>query len=245
MKPTPQRCWPRRLSEGGPAPERDRAPATTGDATTIATAFATAFATGAGEGRGRFTLRLTQDFALGLSAALFGAALIYIAPIDSDSGLIEKVRGRFSVGDALAPSAAGVVILVAGLWVALSALWSLARAAGRAPEGAARGGLTLRNLAYLAALAAIFTAAFTLTRYAGPVAALAVGEDYRLLRDTVPWKYIGFVAGGGAMIFALISLAEGRMRARRLALAVAVAAGVALAYDLPFEDLLLPPNGDV
>ncbi len=82
-------------------------------------------------------------------------------------------------------------------------------------------------------------------RYAGPLAAGALGEKYRLLRDERPWKYVGFIIGGGGMIFGLMSLAEGRVQNIRLALALAIAAGLALIYDLPFEDLLLPPNGDV
>lgn len=82
-------------------------------------------------------------------------------------------------------------------------------------------------------------------RYAGPIIAGALGEEYRVLRDERPWKYIGFILGGGGMIFGLMSLAEGRISLRRLILALLIAAALALIYDLPFEDLLLPPNGDV
>ena len=69
--------------------------------------------------------------------------------------------------------------------------------------------------------------------------------DYRPLRDEIPWKYVGFVCGGGLLIFALIALVERRLRPVRLVLAFAFALALALIYDLPFEDLLLPPNGDV
>jgi hypothetical protein len=68
---------------------------------------------------------------------------------------------------------------------------------------------------------------------------------YRPLRASVPWKYLGYVAGGAMLIFGLISLAERRMRPEHLFLSFVAALALALLYDLPFEDLLLPPNGDV
>ena len=71
------------------------------------------------------------------------------------------------------------------------------------------------------------------------------GGEYRLLRDTAPWKYLGFVVGGTFMIFTLMSLADGRLRLMRLAMALLVTVIMALLYDLPFDDLQLPPNGDV
>ena len=96
---------------------------------------------------------------------------------------------------------------------------------------------------------AIAALAFAVVRLAGPLAAELTVGDYRPLRDEPPWKYIGFVCGGGLLIFGLMSLVERRLSLARLALAfavaVAVALALALAHDLPFEDLLLPPNGDV
>ena len=179
--------------------------------------------------------RVNQDVILGVLALLFGCFIaFYWAPLDSDTGLAEKVRGRWSIGDALAPTVAGVVIAATGAFIVLGGVMRGAQAT-----------LSLRNFAYLAAFLAIVIAGFLTMRYAGPVVAGALGEEYRVLRDERPWKYLGFVLGGGGMIFALMSLAEGRMQARRLALALAIAAGLALIYDLPFEDLLMPPNGDV
>ena len=179
--------------------------------------------------------RVNQDILLGALALLFGCFIaLYWAPLDSDTGLTEKVRGRWSVGDALAPTVAGVMIAVTGAFIALGGVMRDAEAT-----------LSARNFLYLAAFLGIVTAGFMTMRHAGPLVAGVLGEEYRLLRDERPWKYIGFVLGGGGMVFGLMSLAEGRLAFRHLALALAIAAGLALIYDLPFEDLLLPPNGDV
>lgn len=179
--------------------------------------------------------RVNQDVVLGALALVFGLFIIfYWAPVDSDTGIAEKVRGRWSIGDALAPVVAGVVIVIAGVFISI----------GGALRGGAPG-LDLANARYIATLLAIIVVSFLAIRYLGPITAGALGEDYRPLRDTPPWKYIGFVLGGGGMIFALISLGEGRLQLKRLGLALAIAAVLALIYDLPFEDLLMPPNGDV
>lgn len=179
--------------------------------------------------------RANQDVILGALALLFGCFIIfYWAPFDSDTGLAEKVRGRWSIGDALAPTVAGVVIAATGAFIALGGVMRGAEAT-----------LSARNFAYLAAFLAIVIAGFLTMRHTGPLVAGAFGEEYRLLRDERPWKYIGFVLGGGGMVFGLMALAEGRVQAKRLALALVIAAGLALMYDLPFEDLIMPPNGDV
>ncbi|MGB0505937.1 MAG: hypothetical protein ACPGGK_07040 [Pikeienuella sp.] len=180
--------------------------------------------------------RFNQDVILGLVAFALGIAIIlFWAPLGSDSGIAEKIRGRWSIGDALAPTVAGVSILLAGLWLAISG----------AVSASAKPGLNAANTRYLLGLFAILLISLTIMRYAGPALVAITGGEYRLLRDTVPFKYIGFVLGGGGMIFALMSLIEGAITAKRLALGMAIALGLALAYDLPFEDLLLPPNGDV
>lgn len=181
------------------------------------------------------SFRLSQDLVLGLLAFALGVVIIFWwAPLDSDTGLAEKVRGRWSIGDALAPTVAGVVIAGSGLFIALGGALRSAEAT-----------LSLKNAAYVAAFLGVIAASLLIMRYAGPVAADLAGVEYRPLRDERPWKYIGFILGGGGMIFGLMSLIEGRFSLRRLALALTIAVVLALVYDLPFEDLLLPPNGDV
>ena len=83
-------------------------------------------------------------------------------------------------------------------------------------------------------------------RWGGPSLAEAMtGQDYRPQRDTVPWKYLGFLMGGTTMIAALIFVVERQVRWSRVLIALGVTLFLALFYDVPFEDLLLPPNGDV
>ena len=82
-------------------------------------------------------------------------------------------------------------------------------------------------------------------RYAGPLIAAGQEGGYRPLRGTAPWKYIGFALGGGGMVAALVTLVEGRLRWTALATAAFAVIAIILLYDMPFEDLLLPPNGDV
>ncbi len=179
--------------------------------------------------------RVNQDVILGALALFLGCLVVfYWAPMDSDTGIAEKVRGRWSIGDALAPTVAGFVIAGAGLFIALGGFLRGAEAT-----------ISTRNFAYLAAFLAIVVSGFLVMRYAGPVIAGVFGEEYRVLRDERPWKYTGFVLGGGGMIFGLISLAEGRIAVRRLLLGLIIATVLALLYDLPFEDLIMPPNGDV
>ena len=180
-------------------------------------------------------VRVSQDAILGLLVLALGLFIVLVwAPLDSGSGIAEKVRGRWAIGDALGPSVAGVVLMVSGARLLAGALRR-----GAAPT------VRLSNLKFLAAFLGIAVLALAVMRLAGPLAAELTVGDYRPLRDEPPWKYIGFVGGGGLLVFGLISLVERRLSLARLALAFAVALALALACDLPFEDLLLPPNGDV
>lgn len=178
-----------------------------------------------------------------LGAVCVAASLLLLLvwiPLDTDTGLIEKVRRRVAIGDALAPSLAAVVILIGGLLLLI-----------RERRSDNQGEIGTGNLLFLGRLLFIFLVGLSLMRWSGPLAValveLAQAEvgPYRLLRDTAPWKYIGFVLGGSVMIAGPIWLVDGRLTARTALIAlVAVLALVAL-YDLPFDDLLLPPNGDV
>ena len=179
--------------------------------------------------------RLTQDVALGALVLLFGVFIVVVwAPLDSETGLVEKVRGRWTLGDALAPTVAGTLLIAAGGALLAGAL--------RRP---APPSMRRSNLGYLASFVACTGLALVVMRFAGPLAAELTVGDYRPLRNEIPWKYIGFVAGGGLLVFSLSALVERRLGITRLVLAIAIALVLALLYDLPFEDLLLPPNGDV
>ena len=99
------------------------------------------------------------------------------------------------MGDALGPTVAAGFILLGGLMVLLRPAGSAAR-------------IRPDNLLFLAVLLLGFAVCIALMRWTGPAAvAIFAAEDatYRNLRDTVPWKYLGFGLGGGLMVFAMIA----------------------------------------
>ena len=77
--------------------------------------------------------------------------------------------------------------------------------------------------------------------WGGPVtvgALQSLGADipeYRLLSATVPYKYIGFAAGGFVLVAGLISWIEGQLSWRAVLIALGAVAGLILVYDVPFE----------
>lgn len=177
--------------------------------------------------------KLTQDRVLGLIAMALGLFIaLYWAGADSESGLIERVRGRYNVGDALAPTVAGTFLAVAGLWLAL------------VQDG--KKTLSGANLGFIAGIIVLLFIGLSLMRWGGPwIVEVITGADYRPQRDTAPWKYAGFLLGGTTIITALIFVVEREIRWSRLLIALGVTLFLAFFYDVPFEDLLLPPNGDV
>lgn len=101
------------------------------------------------------------------------------------------------------------------------------------------------NWVWMARLLGLFAVTLILMRYAGPVVLAWSEGGYRPLRATAPWSYIGFLLGGTVMIGALTGLTMRRLSLRDFAIGFAAALVIALLYDVPFEDLLLPPNGDL
>lgn len=178
---------------------------------------------------------LHSDTVLAAILLAFAATLLlFWLPGGTDTGLYEIRRGKFTIGDALAPAFAGTVMAVAGL---LLLFGPKARDAPKLDTG---------HVKFLSAMIAIVLAGMVLMRWTGPAATmLFADDDYRLLRDTVPWKYLGFASGGFVIVAGASAVVEGRFsRSAALAGIVAVLLIIAL-YDLPFDDLLLPPNGDV
>jgi hypothetical protein len=184
---------------------------------------------------------LKVDGFLGLGCMLFALALLFVwIPADTESGILERVRGHQVIGDALAPTVVGWALLFSGLLVTVGAL---SRDFG--------AGLTLANLTYLIRLTIVLVVSLSLMRWTGPFVVDTVrflGADlgaYRDLRDMAPWKYLGYLAGGSFLVTALIAMVEHRLRWRQILIGFAAALAFALIYDIPFQSLLLPPNGDV
>ena len=191
-----------------------------------------------------------------LAVALTGCGFALLAlavwiPLDVDTGVIDVWRRNVRIGDAMLPvfSAAGMALAGAVIGVR-SLLRDAEPAAGR---------IDPRFLAWLAATLAAGLALMLLTLPFGMMACMALmlltgpilawivtgGETpYRVLRATAPWKYLGFALGGTVMTFGLIALSQHRPSWRLAALAFVATLVIALLYDLPFDNLLLPPNGD-
>jgi len=178
---------------------------------------------------------INSDFLLGICGLVAGCLILFVwVPLDVETGLIEKVRSRIVIGDSLAPSLAALALIVAGLMLMIQSFRT-------------RGSVELswHSLKYVGLILAILGLSMAVMRWVGPIGAHVGNADYRSLRDTVPWKYIGYFLGGSTMVFGLISMIEGRLRWRILIISVLAVIALMLVYDLPFENLLLPPNGDV
>ena len=173
------------------------------------------------------------DRLLGATCVLAALVLVFVViPLDTESGLVEAVRRRMRIGDALAPTVAAGFILAGGVLLLFSR------------PGAERNGAPF--LPFLAALLGIVVVSLVAMRHAGPLAVEMAGAgEYRLLRDTAPWKHVGFVLGGTALVGGLIAILEGRASLRALLVGLGMAFLLIALFDLPFGDLLLPPNGDV
>lgn len=161
-------------------------------------------------------------------------------PLDVDSGIVEQVRRRVQIGDSLAPITAAVFIAIGGLILLL--------VERRVPDQPVLG---WGNLRFIGIAAAIVIVGFLIMRFAGPLAVelfnqLAGTErQYRLLRDTVPWRFSGYFIGGVFIVSGLMAQANGSLTWKNVGIATIVVIALILIFDLPFDDLLLPPNGDV
>lgn len=174
-----------------------------------------------------------------IGALFFVLSLIAIfvwIPSDTATALVERVRGRTTIGDALAPTIAATILAVSSLLL----LFGFGRTDPN--SGAAV------SIRFLAGAFAILFVSLALMRWVGPVAVALFGpqgQDYRVLRDTFPWKYLGFLVGGTFMVAAPIMGLERRFRWQIVGLAFVIVLVLALFYGGLFDNLILPPNGDV
>ncbi|GLT12569.1 hypothetical protein ACFQFQ_25465 [Sulfitobacter porphyrae] len=182
--------------------------------------------------------RNRADLAFGLGAAVLALlAIVAWVPNDSATGVIFSQRGRTSIGDAMAPMVGFAVVLLSGVMITLE---SRKKAPGRS--------VLPGNLVFIAGLTGIFLVSVLLMRWTGPVLVTLLGPEgavYRELRDTMPWKVSGFVVGGTYLVAGLMALMERRIGWWQIAIGLLATAGLIAVFDLPFPDLLLPPNGDL
>ena len=145
----------------------------------------------------------------------------------------------------MAPTMVAWAILFVSMALLIDAI--LSSRALRALENSA---MDVQSFIFLFKLTFIIFIALLLMLYSGPLlvefANLMNGENnsYRLLKGSLPYKYIGYILGGFIMIFSSIGLVENKFSANGAWLSVIAVAVLTFIYDVPFDNLLLPPNGD-
>ncbi len=185
-----------------------------------------------------------DPWSLGVAAVVAAfalATLIFWIPADIESGVVETFRRRVIIGDALAPTVVAIAMLVvAGLFAATELL----------RPRQANAPFDRQSAVFIVRVAAAIGAGLALMVYTGPLTVDAInaagGEigSYRQLRDTVPYKYLGYLAGGTVMVGGIVAVVEQRLARSAAAAAVLAVLVHIVLYDLPFDDVLLPPNGD-
>ena len=180
------------------------------------------------------------DFLLGALFLFLALVTLFVwIPLDIDTGLVERVRRRNIIGDSLGPVAAMILIGCAA--------FTLMRSSQNSPM-VSELRITLMHFGFYIA---VFAVTLLVMRLLGPWLIMAVDMgtqtelSYRNLRNIWPLKYVGYVAGGTILLSALSHFMDQSVTLRRIFLFFAISLGIALFFDLPFEDILLPPNGDV
>ena len=174
---------------------------------------------------------------LGIAVVIFAGLVAFVwIPLDVETGIFEKVRRRVQIGDAFAPTLAAGLLGLGGLLLVIDAL-----------REASVLRISKYSFQFVAILGAIFVVFSAMTMWSGPLLVALFGSDgaeYRLLRDTTPWKYFGFLLGGTFLVSALIGFVERHLSWQSVLIGLSASLAMILLYDLPFDDLLLPPNGD-
>jgi hypothetical protein len=189
-----------------------------------------------------------RNWNIGVALFFIGASLLTLfiwIPADIETGVLVEERRSVVVGDAMAPTAAAVAVLITALGLLVGSLFDR----GLLPSTEPAVGVSRSNLVCLTTMAAILIVSLQLMVWGGAfiVSVLQLAgaalPEYRLLTDTVPYKYIGFVLGGFTLVCGMISWIEGRVSLRASAIALGAVVVLIVVYDLPFDTLLLPPNG--
>jgi hypothetical protein len=187
----------------------------------------------------RWTIGLAVFFIITSALTLF----VWI-PIDIETGVVETFRRRVNIGDAMAPTVVAAAILVVSILMGIMALIR------PSPNLMVKEGLDKQSFNFLSRMIITLGLGLSLMLYAGPLVVDFIntmgGEisTYRQLKDTFPYKFIGYSLGGFVLVFGLVCLIENRSSLSAAWAAIIAVLLLTLLYEVPFDNLLLPPNGD-
>lgn len=187
---------------------------------------------------------------IGFGAVMFGLALLALLvwfPQDIKGGFVETNHaGKLEPGDAFFPALLAATILV----LSGGHLLGVFLRRRQPPSDMATGRLSRDNLVFLILFHAVVVAGLALMFWLGPITTALVnalsGSDltYRQLVDTVPYKYVGYLAGAFLMTVSLIAWTEGKLRRSALFTVLAVLTACVLIFDVLLNNVQLPPNAD-
>ena len=178
-----------------------------------------------------------------LFAVLGVVTLAFWIPNDIESGVIETFRRQTSIGDAMAPTMVAAALLVFSVFLGLTSYLKKEIAPETAP-------IDSKSLIFIARLGTVLVLSVILLLFTGPLAVELVNafgsgtESYRNVRDDFPYKYLGFVVGGCVMVAGTIMTVEHKLSRVPVLIAILSVIALILIFDVPFDDILLPPNGD-
>jgi len=190
------------------------------------------------------------DMGFGVVVLLAAAAALAVwFPLDIQGGFVEAgPNGKPEPGDAFFP------VLLASALLALAVLHLavvyIRRGSNLEDDDKAAGRLTPGNIRFFLLFHAIVIAGMAVIYWFGPLAVGAmnavglVDVGYRQLTDTAPYKYLGFLAGGGMMTLVLICWSEGGLRRRSLITLVLLLVALIVLFDVLLTNVQLPPNAD-
>ena len=186
------------------------------------------------------------EIAISLIFLILGLIAVFVwVPMDSETGMTDTFRRQTNIGDAFMPMiSAGVMVICAFAQLVVNFRRKGADdTENRAIDGSA--------FAFLVQFAGITTLSLVLMYWAGPIAVQLFGPGegadaltYRQLRSTYPFKLVGFALGGFSLIFFMTSLIEGSFKRTRVISSLIAVLVLIAVFDLPLDNVLLPPNGD-
>ena len=190
-----------------------------------------------------------SSWTLGLAGFFIIASIFTLfiwIPNDIETGVIEIFRRRVTIGDAMAPTMVATGILIISVFLGIDAIVNGARSSNPIPEKV----LDRQSFIFLFKMIVVITLGLSLMFFTGPLCVelsnVLTGEadSYRYLKASFPYKYIGYLVGGFILVFGIIGIIENRFSGSAAWITILTVLLLIILYDVPFDNLLLPPNAD-